>query len=191
MEKSDLVRLKKNDNDFGGGLFTVNYSGKRVNATIGGAANWHRGNHFGQVAWVRNYVGAINPLQEYYRNTGRKFDANVYARADVDLGAGLSAYADMQLRHIRYSIRGISDNYDWNTSGMAALDILRRYNFFNPKAGLTYTRGAHRAYASWSVAHKEPVRDNFTDGDPAHYPTNAFSTMRPATASPTACSVWV
>ena len=171
MEKSDLVRLKKNDNDFGGGLFTVNYSGKRVNATIGGAANWHRGNHFGQVAWVRNYVGAINPLQEYYRNTGRKFDANVYARADVDLGAGLSAYADMQLRHIRYSIRGISDNYDWNTSGMAALDILRRYNFFNPKAGLTYTRGAHRAYASWSVAHKEPVRDNFTDGDPAHYPT--------------------
>ncbi|MBJ2167128.1 MAG: TonB-dependent receptor [Muribaculaceae bacterium] len=171
VEKSDLVRLKKNDNDFGGGLFTVNYSGKRVNATIGGAANWHRGNHFGQVAWVRNYVGAINPLQEYYRNTGRKFDANVYARADVDLGAGLSAYADMQLRHIRYSIRGISDNYDWNTSGMAALDILRRYNFFNPKAGLTYTRGAHRAYASWSVAHKEPVRDNFTDGDPAHYPT--------------------
>ena len=89
VEKSDLVRLKKNDNDFGGGLFTVNYSGKRVNATIGGAANWHRGNHFGQVAWVRNYVGAINPLQEYYRNTGRKFDANVYARADVDLGAGL------------------------------------------------------------------------------------------------------
>ncbi|MCM1032261.1 MAG: TonB-dependent receptor [Odoribacter sp.] len=171
IKKSDLVRLKHNDNDFGGGMFNINYTGKRLNAVIGGAANWHRGNHFGQVAWVRNYVGAIDPLQEYYRNVGRKFDFNIYGRADIDIYKGLSGYADLQYRHIRYSIRGISDNFDWNTNAPAVLDIMRNYNFFNPKVGFTYNSGSHRAYLSWSVAHKEPVRDNFTDSDPQHYPT--------------------
>lgn len=171
VEKSDLIRLKKNDNDFGGGMFTLSYRHSRVNATLGGAANWHRGNHFGQIAWVRNYVGPINPLQQYYYNTGRKFDTNIYGRADVEIYGGLSGYADLQFRHIRYTIDGISDNYDWNTGGMAHLGIHENYNFFNPKAGLTYTSGNHRAFASWSVAHKEPVRDNFTDGDPRHIPS--------------------
>lgn len=169
--KSDLIRLKNNDNDFGGATFALNYLHSRVNAVLGGAANWHRGNHFGQIKWVRNYVGPINPLQEYYYNTGRKFDFNIYGRADVSVCRGLNAYADLQYRHIRYTIRGVSDNYDWNTGAMGVLDLYRNYNFFNPKAGLTYINGAHRAFASWSVAHKEPVRDNFTDGDPGHYPT--------------------
>lgn len=172
VKKSDLIRLKHNDNDFGGGMFSVNYTGSRLNAVIGGAANWHRGNHFGRIAWVRNYVGPINPLQEYYNNVGRKFSTNLYGRADVDLGHGLTGYADLQYRHIRYSIRGVSDNFDYNIDGPAQLDVMRNYDFFNPKAGLTYTVGAHRAFVSWSVAQKEPVRDNFTDGDPHNYPTS-------------------
>ncbi len=172
VEESDLIRLKNNDNDFGGGIFALNYESSGLRATLGGGMNWHHGRHFGQIDWVRNYVGPIDPLQLYYDNTGRKFDSNVYLRADYLLADGLSAYADMQYRHIRYSIRGVSDNYDWNIEGPAQLDVLRRYDFFNPKFGLTYLAGNHRAYASWSVAHKEPVRDNFTDGDPLHYPSS-------------------
>lgn len=170
VDESDLVRLKHNDNDFGGGMFNLNYSGGRVNAVLGGAMNWHRGNHFGNVAWVRNYMGNLDPLQEYYNNVGRKFDANIFTRADIDITKGLNGYVDLQYRHIRYTIKGVSDNYDWNVCAPAALDVYRNYNFFNPKVGLTYTSNGHRAYASWSVAHKEPVRDNFTDGDPNHYP---------------------
>lgn len=168
--KSDLVRLKHNDNDFGGGMFNLNYTSGRVNGVLGGATNWHRGNHFGQIGWVRNYVGPIDPLQEYYFNVGRKWDSNIFMRADVDITRGFSAYADIQYRHIRYSIRGASDNYDWATEAPAVLDVFRNYNFFNPKVGATYLKGGHRAYVSWSVTHKEPVRDNFTDGDPNHYP---------------------
>lgn len=171
IEKSDLIRLKYNDNDFGGATFSLNYNKSRVNAILGGAANWHRGNHFGKIKWVRNYVGQIDPLQEYYNNVGRKFDFNIFGRADVSICSGLNAYADLQYRHLRYTIKGVSDNFDWNTGDMAVLDVYRNYNFFNPKAGLTYIKGGHRAFASWSVAHKEPVRDNFTDGDPNHYPS--------------------
>lgn len=168
--KSDLIRRKFIDNDFGGGLVNLSYADSRLKAVLGLSANAHRGNHFGQIIWVRNYVGPINPLQEYYRNKGRKFDGNIFARADMALTQNLSAYADLQYRHIRYSIRGISDNYDYAIDAPAKLAILRNYNFFNPKAGLTYTRGDNRLFASWSVAHKEPVRDNFTDADPGHYP---------------------
>lgn len=171
IEKSDLIRLKYNDNDFGGATFSLNCNKSRVNAILGGAANWHRGNHFGKIKWVRNYVGPIDPLQEYYNNVGRKFDFNIFGRADVSICSGLNAYADLQYRHLRYTIKGVSDNFDWNTGDMAVLDVYRNYNFFNPKAGLTYIKGGHRAFASWSVAHKEPVRDNFTDGDPNHYPS--------------------
>ena len=99
--KSDLIRLKFNDNDFGGATFSLNYNRSRVNATLGGAANWHRGNHFGRIKWVRNYVGPIDPLQQYYNNVGRKFDFNIYGRADVSVCRGLNAYADLQYRHLR------------------------------------------------------------------------------------------
>jgi iron complex outermembrane receptor protein len=171
VKKSDLVRLKNNDNSFGGGQVTLNYHNDRWNVTLGGAVTDFDGRHFGQVQWVRNYIGSIDPLQNYYDNTGRKFDANVYLRANYDITSGLSAFADMQYRHIKYTITGSSDNYDYNISGPAVLDINQRWDFFNPKLGLNYVNGGHRAYASWSVAHKEPTRDNFTDGDADHMPT--------------------
>lgn len=170
VKKSDLVRLKKNDNGFGGGYLNFNYSHGRWNATAGGAASYFQGHHFGLVQWVRNYIGAINPLQPYYDNKGRKFDSNVFVRGTFEISNDWSAFADMQYRHIHYTIKGASDNWDWNTSAPAALDVDRRWDFFNPKLGVNYSHGAHRAFASWSVAHKEPTRDNFTDGDPAHAP---------------------
>jgi iron complex outermembrane receptor protein len=170
VKKSDLVRLKFNDNSFGGGQITLNYLRDRWNVTLGGAVTDFDGHHFGKVQWVRNYVGDIDPLQNYYDNTGRKFDSNVYLRANYDITDNLSAFADMQYRHINYTIKGTSDNYDYNIDGPAQLDIHQRWDFFNPKLGLNYAVGNHRAFASWSVAHKEPVRDNFTDGDINHMP---------------------
>ncbi|MDE6643414.1 MAG: TonB-dependent receptor [Muribaculaceae bacterium] len=171
VKKSDLIRLKNNDNDFGGGMFNVRYNRGLLALTGGGAFNYHRGNHFGQIKWVRNYVGPIDPLQQYYYNTGRKSDGNVFVRADVNLPFDLAAYGDLQYRHIHYTIKGQSDNFDWNTDDMAVLNLHRNWNFFNPKVGLSYNHGGTRAYISWSVAHKEPTRDNFTDSDPSHYPT--------------------
>lgn len=168
---SDLVRLKKMDNGFGGAVASIGYRHGRVSATVGGAVNSYRGHHWGQVAWVRNYVGALDPLQEYYRNLGKKTDANVYARANVDLGRGLSVYADMQYRHINYSITGISDNFDWNTMAMQQLDIHRRFNFFNPKGGVNWQiDGRNRVYGSVAVAHREPTRDNFIDSPAGREP---------------------
>lgn len=171
VKKSDLIRLKKNRNGFGGGLFTLAYNKGIVQAQAGGAVNNFKGNHFGQVAWVRNYVGSIDPLQEYYRNKGEKLDANLYARANVAVSNTVRTFADLQYRYIDYRITGRSDNFDYATGAMQLLDIHRTYNFFNPKVGVNWQiNNANRLFASWSVAHKEPVRDNFTDGDMNHMP---------------------
>lgn len=170
VKKSDLIRLKYNVNGFGGGQATVNFRRGRWNATLGGAVSDFDGHHYGRVKWVRNYVGPIDPLQKYYDNHGRKFDSNVYLRANYDIDRHFSVFADLQYRHIHYTIAGMSDNWDWNTSSLAMLDVERRWDFFNPKVGVNYTSGAHRGFASWAVAQKEPTRDNFTDGTPESYP---------------------
>lgn len=170
VKKSDLIRLKYNVNGFGGGQATVNFRRGRWNATLGGAVSDFDGHHYGRVKWVRNYIGPIDPLQKYYDNHGRKFDSNVYLRANYDIDRYFSVFADLQYRHIHYTITGMSDNWDWNTSSLAMLDVERRWDFFNPKVGVNYTSGAHRGFASWAVAQKEPTRDNFTDGTPESYP---------------------
>ena len=170
VKKSDLIRLKNNENDFYGGQASLNYIRGGWNVILGGAVTDFDGHHFGQVKWVRNYVGPIDPLQKYYDNRGRKFDSNVFLRANYEIDSRFSAFADLQYRHIHYTIKGESDNWDWNTEAPANLDVNRRWNFFNPKLGVNFTSGSHRGFASWAVAQKEPTRDNFTDGDPAHRP---------------------
>ena len=168
--KSDLIRLKNNVNDFYGAQVSLTYRDDRWNVVAGAAATNFKGHHFGQVKWVRNYIGEIDPLQKYYDNRGHKSDVNTYIRANYDILPQLSAFADLQYRFIHYTIKGESDNYDWNIGAPGVLDIHRVWNFFNPKVGLNYTNGSHRAFASWSVAQKEPTRDNFTDCDPDHLP---------------------
>ena len=171
VKKSDLVRKKAMDNDFVGGVFSLLYKRGRVDAVLGGALNYYDGDHFGNVLWVRNYVGDILPGQEYYRNKGEKLDGNIYARANINIAKGLNAYADLQYRHINYSINGVSDTYDYNTGAMQQLAINEKYDFFNPKVGLNWKINKNnRLFASFSVAHKEPTRDNFTDGDPDELP---------------------
>lgn len=170
VKKSDLIRLKYNVNGFGGGQAALNFRRDKWDMTLGGAVSDFDGHHFGRIKWVRNYVGPIDPLQKYYDNHGRKFDANIYLRANYDINRLFSAFADLQYRHIHYTIFGQSDNWDWNTSSPAQLDVDRRWDFFNPKLGINFSSGQHRGFVSWAVAQKEPTRDNFTDGDPEHYP---------------------
>lgn len=170
--KSDLITDKSLDNGFGGGIFALRWRHGRVDATLGGSLNNYRGHHFGTVEWVRTYTNPLDPSQEFYRHLGTKLDGNIYARATVDAGRGFNAFADLQWRGIRYKIHGTSDNYDYAASAPQMLDIRRTYSFFNPKVGLSWASRdrRHRAFASWSVAHKEPTHDNFTDASPGRLP---------------------
>ena len=166
MAWSDLVRKKAMDNGFGGGIFSLSYKNERLNAALGGGMNRYEGDHFGQVLWVKNYIGTLSPDHEYYRNKGTKNDGNIYLKADYQLTDGLNMYADMQYRHIKYQIEGTNDK--WNSvtdDGLQRLNIDETFNFLNPKVGLTWQIDRNnRLFGSFSVAHKEPTRNNYTDG---------------------------
>ena len=171
VEKSDLIRQKKMDNHFGGGVFSVNYRNEKLDASLGGALNYYDGWHFGRVIWVKNYTGELLPDHEYYRNKAKKTDGNLYLKANYNLVAGLNAYADLQYRYINYKIHGDNDKYDYNTDGLQKLAVNDHFNFFNPKAGLNWDIDSNnRVYASFSVAQKEPTRNNYTDGNADEYP---------------------
>jgi iron complex outermembrane receptor protein len=116
---------------------------------------------------VKNYIGTLDPDHEYYRNKGEKLDGDIYAKADYRLVGGLSAYVDLQYRHINYTIKGDNDKWDWTASPehLQTLNVDETFDFFNPKAGLFWKIDKHsNAYASFAVAQKEPTRNNYTDG---------------------------
>lgn len=171
--KTNLVRQKLVDSDFGGGIFSLNYQNEKLNASFGGALNRYSNDHYGKVLWVKNYTEQLAPDHEYYRNNGGKTDGNVYLKANYQLTGGLSAYADLQYRHIHYTIDGDNDKWDFTATPkhLQRLDVKENFSFFNPKAGLFWQINPnHSAYASFSVAQKEPTRNNYTDGMFDEYP---------------------
>ena len=172
VKRSDLVRKKAMDNHFGGAVFSFNYRNERLSASMGGGANRYFGRHFGHVLWVKNYIGELAPNHEYYRNNGAKNDANIYLKADYRLAKGVNIYADMQYRHIGYKIDGCNDKWNDATGALQSLAIDERFDFFNPKAGLSWQIDrSNRLFASVSMAHKEPTRNNYTDGKIHEHPT--------------------
>ena len=170
VKRSDLVRRKALENHFFGGNVALSYSRDAWNVTAGAGANHYEGDHFGRVLWVKNYVGALAPNHEYYRNTGKKTDANAFVRANYAVNDALNLFADLQYRHIAYKINGTSDK-------RPVLDTKVDFNFFNPKVGATWTvcRG-HDLYASVGIAQREPARNNYTESYTGHEPKSEHLT---------------
>lgn len=164
IKKTQLIRRKNLDNHFGGAVFSLRHKTDRLDATVGGAINRYYGKHFGEVLWVENYIGHLDPDQHYYDSYGSKNDYNIYAKATYEVAHGLNIYGDVQFRHIHYKIGGQNDEWDDIAGTMQQLNVNEHFNFFNPKVGLFYdVNSHHKVYASFSVAHREPTRNNYTD----------------------------
>ena len=170
VSRTNLIRKKMMGNNFGGVVGSAIYSAERVSLTMGLSASLYDGVHYGEIS---DLVEAPDfPVTEYYRNYTTKWDASCFAKVDWLITKGLNLYADVQYRHISHLISGVNDNFDDTTGAMQRLDIVRRYNFFNPKLGLHYSFcKSHSAYASVAVGQKEPTRNNFTDIREGEYPT--------------------
>ncbi|OQC34383.1 MAG: TonB-dependent Receptor Plug Domain protein [Bacteroidetes bacterium ADurb.Bin057] len=164
IKKSDIVRRKNLKNHFYGGVLAVNYTHRKVNASLGGAVNNYQGDHFGNVIWVRTYNQSIPQDFEYYRSQGNKFEANVYLKADWQIIKGLNLFGDLQYRYINYQIEGINDE------NLEEIPVHEQFHFFNPKAGISYTNSGHTAYFNFAIANREPNRQNYTEAGPNDLP---------------------
>lgn len=153
---TDLIRRRWLDNDFIGGVFSINYTGESLSWTIGGGYNYYDGDHFGEIIWSQ-YASNSQIRDRYYDNYGRKKDFNMYGKVNYDLTESLNLFADVQVRRIDYETKGIdSDLLPINTGG--------DYTFMNPKLGATYFLNPQsNIYASFAVGNREPVRNDFVD----------------------------
>jgi len=163
ISRTDLVRRRWLDNDFYGTTFSLNYTPvSAVNFTVGGAYNEYDGRHFGEVIWAQ-YASNSNIHQHYYDGKGLKKEFNVFGKAVWQLGK-LSMTGDLQYRKINYAISGTDKN-------RAVLDHKADFNFFNPKAGLSYQiDDKSSAYVSFAEANKEPNRDDYVNSDQSNRP---------------------
>ncbi|NDW09049.1 TonB-dependent receptor [Dysgonomonas sp. 520] len=172
LKKTDLIRQKWLDNYFYGLTFALNYQADKLNASIGGAVNSYDGEHYGKVIWARNAQG-LDINDDWYRNTSRKSDANIYAKVSYEAIKNLHLTADLQGRYIYYKMKGSDDKYDSDNKVMRDITQKHTFFFFNPKVGATYQiNQQHDVYASFSIANREPNRNNYTDAGKNEKPTN-------------------
>lgn len=159
---TDLIRQRWLDNHFYGGVFSLTYANrKNLKIVIGGGANDYIGAHFGKVIWARN-ASQSEMGDRYYENDARKSEANLYAKANYEWKK-FNFFADLQGRFLNYSYEGFDQYFGEIISVQQNVDFL----FFNPKAGLTYSlNNQSNIYASYSVANREPVRDDFISAAP-------------------------
>ena len=150
---TDLVRQLWLDNDFYGSIFSIHYRDSLSQITVGAGWNRYDGNHFGEVTWAAK--GLISPGR-WYDLEAFKTDLNFYIKEQTKLSRHLTAFLDLQFRKVKYSINGFRNN--------PGLDVLNNYNFFNPKAGISYLKNDWSGYLSFSRGQKEPNRDDFEAG---------------------------
>ncbi|RNL93497.1 TonB-dependent receptor [Sinomicrobium pectinilyticum] len=163
VNRTDLIRRRWLDNDFYGTTFSAHYEEDKTDLIIGGAWNKYEGDHFGEIIWAR-YASQSEIRDRYYDDTSRKTDLNVFAKANYRLDEHWSLFGDMQYRTIRYEANG-------EDTGL----VDDSFNFFNPKAGVTYTLNPfHNFYFSYARAGREPNRNDYEDGNPRPEYLNDF-----------------
>ena len=158
---TNLIRRKWLDNDFYGITFSANHSTKKMNFILGGAANTYVGDHFGKVIWSELYSEMDH---EYYMNKATKNDQNIYLKTDYSITDKINLFTDLQKRYIQYNFEGLNDD------GTAAEQSVNLH-FFNPKLGAFYSlNNKNDFYVSFSVANKEPNRNDYVESSPSSRP---------------------
>ena len=150
-QSTSLIRQRWLDNYFFGGILSLQYKKDNTQLTLGGGWDRFNGKHYGNVIWAQN--GGFPDDYQYYYEPAYKIDFNVYAKLQQQLSPHWTGFADLQYRHIDYELDGFDDN--------PYLFVHPKYDFLNPKAGITYTNRDWEAYFSYSLASHEPNRDDF------------------------------
>ena len=170
VKKTDFVRKKGLEQHTYGVIWNNVYTMDRLDLRSGVSLQQFKGNHFGYLPYIKDdalneYVTA-NGLNKYYDSDAVKNDLSAYIKAGFDITESLHAFADAQYRHVGYTTDGYNDRYYVNADGTTTkhnLDIDKKYNFINAKAGLTWIKGGHKLHALAATAGREPERNNFTD----------------------------
>ena len=161
IKRTDLVRQRWLDNDFGGFTFSADYnSRKNMRISIGGAGNKYVGKHFGEVIWTSVANANVAKNQRYYEGVGTKTDFNLFGKIFYDINNKITLFGDLQVRNITYDISGIDNN-------LVDVSQKSQFAFFNPKVGITYTTNDRHSFSGFfGIGNREPNRSDFVNSTP-------------------------
>ena len=177
IKKGDFIRKKGLEQHTYGAIWNTAYTKGRLDLRSGVSFQQFKGNHFGYLTYTSIEALLLSDSRftdgsyKYYDSDATKTDASAYVKAGFDITDGLHAFADIQFRNVSYKTDGINDKFIENSDGTYTnqkLDINKKYNFLNAKAGLTYTLANSKFHALVATAAREPERNNFTDN--GNYP---------------------
>ena len=170
IKRTDFVRKKGMTQHTYGVVWNANYKDDRWDIVGGLSLQNFDSYHFGYLTYAANDIVSkqilANGDYKYYSSDAHKLDGNVYVKAAYHISDQWDVFADMQYRHVDYEIGGVNDKFievDWNLYKNQPLDVHKKYDFFNPKAGFSWNLDGHRVYGSLAMSHREPERNNFTD----------------------------
>lgn len=173
VKRDDFVRRKGLTQHTYGLVYNVNYKDELWDAIGGVNLQQFRGNHYGYLDYVanRSTFNITKPASwagdwKYYDSDAHKFDYSAFVKATMHVATAWDVFADLQYRHVHFKTNGVNDKFVEQADGTylnQALNIHEDYNFFNPKAGVSFHQGGHKAYFSLAYAGREPERNNFTD----------------------------
>ncbi len=170
IKRTDFVRKKGMTQHTYGLVWNANYKAGRWDVIEGLSLQNFDSYHFGYLSYAANDIVSKQILSngdyKYYSSDSHKLDGNVYVKAAYRISDQWDVFADMQYRHVNYKIGGENDKFvetDWNLYRNQTLDVHKKYDFFNPKAGFSWSLDGHRVYGSFAMSHREPERNNFTD----------------------------
>ncbi len=152
-EETDVIRQLWLDNNFYGQVLSLMYKDDKNQLDFGGGWNQYDGHHFGELIWATR---GVPDNYRWYDLDAKKSDINSYIKYQRKISSRLYLFGDVQYRNVHYKIEGFRDNPTLRTDN--------RYDFLNPKLGLTYNRRNSQVYISYSKASKEPNRDDFEAG---------------------------
>lgn len=150
IKRTDFIRKKWLDNDFYGVVSTLYGKFENLDLNFGIVGNQYDGKHFGNVTGV--YFPQINE-HEYYRNHSLKSEIAGFAKAIFTVNR-FEIFGDLQLRKINYDTEILQQGDD------EGANLIKKWTFFNPKAGINYKIPSGKVFLSAAVAHREPNRDD-------------------------------
>ncbi len=157
IEASDLIRRRWLNNNFYAANVDVNYKNNNWDVLGGLFYSYYGGDHFGEVIWAR-FASNSESGDRYYSGNGDKNEFTSFVKATYKLNNKWSFFGDLQGRFVSYRASGL-------TSDVIPLNENRTYNFFNPKAGISFQLDTSNSfYVSFGRANREPRRSDFEQG---------------------------
>lgn len=151
--QSDFIRQLWLDNDFYGNIFSLQFKSDKNELTLGGGYTRYEGLHYGELIWASNGMPGMG---NWYHHDALKTDFNIYFKQQTQFTPNWHLFYDLQLRHVKYNINGFRDR--------PSLIVQNNFDFFNPKAGISFNKNGWKGYFSYGMANKEPNRDDFETG---------------------------